>query len=186
MKVSFSNGLPLLLLLLACNSQEAGSNKDKSGDSTATIAPAPPPANKITFHADTAQVETTVWNINLFGKNNENGIALNITSEQDNGRASVNLNVNGIAPGTYPFTAGQGALQAMGKAYGEYMTPPVNGKQEHYFFQTGAVTIQSIDTAAGILQAKFEGEAKSDKGKTIRITNGVVKEGVVKHGVTRF
>ncbi|MDF2380157.1 hypothetical protein JMG10_01665 [Nostoc ellipsosporum NOK] len=186
MKVSFSNGLPLLLLVLACNSQEAGSNKDKSGDSTATITPAPPPANKISFRADTLEVETTAWNINLFGKNNETGIALNITSEQDNGHPSVNLNVNGIAPGTYPFTAGQGALQATGKAYGEYMTTGANGKQEHYFFQTGNITIQSIDTAKGILQAKFEGDAKSDKGKTIRITNGVVKEGLVKHGVTRF
>lgn len=186
MKVSFSNGLPVILLLLACNSQEAGTHENKSGDSTVATTPPPPPANRITFRADTVQVETTAWNINLFGKNNETGVALNITSEQKEEQASVNLNVNGIAPGTYPFVSGQGALQALGKAYGEYMPPSKNGKQEHYFFQSGNLTIQSIDTAAGILQAKFEGEAKNDRGKTIRITDGVVKEGIVKHGVTRF
>ncbi len=186
MRPILPNVLPVLFLLAACSNE--GSDKDKhTADTSAnTAAAAKPPENSISFTADGEAVHTKAWNINLFTFNNGEGIATNISSPREPGSKAININVNAHEAGSYSFDASPGSLQTAGKAYGEYIPVSPEGKEDHYFFRSGTVTISVIDTAAGLLQATFNGEARNEKGKTVAITEGRVTEGVIKHGVTRL
>ncbi len=182
---SVTNVLFAAVLLLACNN-EAENKASEDEDTIQQAAPVKEPANEVSFTIADQTVNTKAWNINLFGQNNSSGISVNITTTQADSLPAVNINVNSIQAGTYSFISGAGTLNAVDKAYGEYSPAAVNGKRDHYFFHSGTVTISSIDTTKGILNASFEGEVKNEKGKTFTIANGLITEGVVKKGVTRF
>lgn len=173
------------VLFVACNNS-ADNNTGESKDTLQQPVPVKEPANDVSFTVADQPVSTKAWNINLFGQNNSNGVSFNVTTTQADSLPGVNINVNSIQPGTYAFISGAGTLNSPDKAYGEYSPAAVNGKRDHYFFQSGSVTISSIDTAKGILNASFEGEAKNEKGKTLSISNGKITEGVIKKGITRF
>ncbi|MFD2919550.1 hypothetical protein ACFS6H_07530 [Terrimonas rubra] len=173
------------VLFVACNNS-SDNNTSESKDTLQPAAPVKEPANEVSFTVADQSVTTKAWNINLFGQNNSNGVSFNVTTTQADSLPAVNINVNSIQPGTYSFISGAGTLNSPNKAYGEYSPAAVNGKREHYFFQSGSVTISSIDTAKGILNASFEGEVKNEKGKSLTISNGKITEGVMQKGVTRF
>lgn len=173
------------VLFVACNNS-SDNNTGESKDTLPAAAPVKEPANDVSFMVADQSVTTKAWNINLFGQSNSNGVSFNVTTTQADSLPAVNINVNSIQPGTYSFISGAGTLNSPDKAYGEYSPAAVNGKRDHYFFQSGTVTISSIDTAAGILNASFEGEAKNEKGKSLTISKGKITEGVIKKGVTRF
>jgi len=181
-----SNALFALLLLCACNSNEAGTTTAGSDTATAKAPEKKAPENSISFKADSNTVATTGSNINLSDFRNGAGIALNLTSDVKSKPQVVNITVNATKPGTYPFDGTASGLQTPGKAYGDYMPDGNADKKDHYFFKTGSFTINSIDTTAGLLNASFSGEAKNDKGKTIQITEGKIVNGVMKPGITSF
>lgn len=182
---SVINVLFAAVCLVACNNNTDNS-KPADKDTLQQAAPAKELANEVSFTVADQSVNTKAWNINLFGQNNSSGVSINITTTQADSLPAVNININSIQPGTYAFISGAGTLNSVDKAYGEYSPAAVNGKRDHYFFQSGSVTISSIDTAAGLLNASFEGEVKNERGKTFTIVNGKITEGVVKKGVTRF
>lgn len=182
---SVTNVLFAAVLFAACNNN-TDSNTPESIDTLQQAAPVKEPANDVSFTIADQTVNTKAWNINLFGQNNSSGVSINVTTTQADSLPVVNINVNSIQPGTYSFISGAGSLNAVDKAYGEYSPAAVNGKRDHYFFHSGTVTISTIDTAKGILNASFEGEVKNERGKLFAISNGKITEGVVKKGVTRF
>lgn len=174
------------VLFIACNNNADNNNTGSKDTLQQQAAPVKEPANDVSFTVADQSFTTKAWNINLFGQNNSNGVSFNVTTTQADSLPAVNINVNSIQPGTYSFISGAGTLNSPNKAYGEYSPATVNGKREHYFFQSGSVTISSIDTAKGILNASFEGEVKNEKGKSLTISNGKITEGVMQKGVTRF
>ncbi len=139
--------------------------------------------NVITFKVNNAPVVTNGWNISRSIMNG--AIVLNVTSNMHDEERAININVNGDKAGSYTFLE-MGAHNKNGIAYGSYF-PDYNEDMMHsYHFEDGEFVISAIDTVKGILDARFSGKVKNDKCQIMSITEGKVKNGKLKPGVTVY
>jgi hypothetical protein len=135
--------------------------------------------NQILFKVNGELVKTSGWNISRFDMGR--GIQLNITSNMHEEKRTIAFNINGWTPGTYslePFA------QEWGTAYGDYK-PDYDEMLNSFSFTDGEIIIESIDTAAGFLNATFHGTAKNNKG-SFSISDGKIIYGRLKNGTIKY
>ena len=139
--------------------------------------------NVITFKVNNTTVVSSGWNISRSIMNDV--IVLNVTSNMHEEERTININVNGDKAGSYKFLE-TGAYNKNGFAYGSYFSNYKEDMMHFYHFEDGQFVITAIDTLKGILNAEFSGTVKNDKGQIMSITEGQVKKGKLKPGVTVY
>jgi len=166
----------LLLFLTACGGNDAGNKADGSTAGTNASLESGS-ANQITFKVDGAEVRTEGHHLSrsrMGGKE-----IINITSSMHVDPRTVNINLAGITPGTYPLSATGSGVN--GQSGGLYF--PKYENYESFTFTDGSVVISKLDTVANIMEGTFSGTARSADGKMVRITDGVIRGGALVPGI---
>jgi hypothetical protein len=140
-------------------------NTKKSADTISTDG-------TISFKVNGVLVKTSGFNISLFTLGGQHGV--NVTSNMNEDARTVNINVNSLKTGTYPFKHILGAYKTSGIAYGAYRPDYLKKMMDYYSFESGEFTIVSIDTVAHTFNATFSGKVKNNKGVQFEITEGKV------------
>jgi hypothetical protein len=135
--------------------------------------------NIISFTANGENVLSAGHNISRFKMDGKTWI--NITSSMYKNSKTINMNIAADKIGTYFFDVSS-LKNTNGSYYPDYMKKITNS----YRFISGEVTITSIDTAKGMLNAIFKGTVQNAKKETIEIKNGKVINGKLKPGITTF
>jgi hypothetical protein len=135
--------------------------------------------NIISFTANGENIISAGHNISRFTMDGK--IWINITSNMRKDTRTVNMNIAGDKTATYSFDVSS-LKNTNGSYYPDYMKQITNS----YRFISGEVTITSIDTAKGMLNAIFKGTVQNAKKETIEIKNGKVINGKLKPGITSF
>jgi hypothetical protein len=174
-----------LLLLAACNNKKPDAEK-KTGSENKPTDQESFFKNIITFKVDGESVTSSGWNISRFNFGSGAGTSLNVTSNMHEQPKTININVNGDKPGVYPFQLDLGTVKKAGIAYGSYNPDYMKEVGNHFSFKDGEFEIISIDTAAGLVNAKFHGTARNMKGQSVTITDGQVIDGKLKPGITQM
>lgn len=165
-------------IISSCSEATANNNNTATAGTASVSA-----NNSITFKVNGTQINSSVWNLSrsfLTGR-----LVLNITSNMHEQPKTINININGDKPGTYPFV-NDGGYKKEGFAYGSYFPDYMEDMMSSYRFESGEFSISSIDTAAGIVNATFFGTAKNLKGESFTITDGKVVNGELKKHVAAY
>ena len=166
---------------IACNNDKKTETTETSKDTTSTTSTTSNTTstgdNKIVFTVDGKLVETTGWNIGFFDLGS--GKSINVTSNMNEEPRTVNFNINGDKPGTYPISSAINA-QKPGISYGNYRPDYNKDMTNVYSFESGEFVIQSIDLAGKLLNGTFHGVAKNGNGESVTITDGKVINGTLK------
>lgn len=159
-----------LLLLSSCT---GGMAKKAGGNITGSEN------NAITFKVNGNTIKTDGWNISRL--NTGQGLNLNITTNMHSDKRTVMVNLRGCSPGTYSLDAdASGELSG----YGDYK-PNYNDMLKSYRFEQGRFTIESIDTAKGLLNASFFGTVRSGD-VVMQITDGRIVNGALDKTVPTY
>ena len=154
------------ILLMAWNNSSKNNVNHRIADENSTSD------GTISFKVNGVQVKTSGFNISLFSMGGQHGV--NVTSNMHEDARTVNINVNALKPGTYPFKHGLGTYKTAGVAYGTYRPDYLKKMMDFYSFESGEFTIISIDTTAHTFTATFSGKVKNTKGVQFEITEGKV------------
>lgn len=167
-----------LVFAMACNSSKNADSKTESSANTNTETTADADEESkgsITFKANGETVNTAVLNLAGFQfPNSPKG--LNVTSDMNKEKRTVNINLNGYTTGDYSFT--KESIDKSQTAIGLYF-PDYSQGSDSYNFTSGHVNVSRFDTVNNVFEATFSGTAKNSEGKTIEITDGVVKNGKI-------
>ena len=185
MKTKFFLAIPAVCFLLACNSNST-SEKEKPADKKTEVQESNKGNgdNLISFKVNGEDVTSSGWAISRFDFGG--GMSVNVTSNMHLEPRTINVNINGETPGTYPFKRGMGITKTRGIAYGSYSPDYMKQIGNHFTFEDGEFTITSIDTTAGLLNASFHGNAINMKGETVTITDGKVVNGNLKSRIGKM
>ena len=165
-------------MLVACN---AASGKNETKVSIASKnKPAMATNNNISFKVNGVLVKTGGWNISRFTMGA--GIELNITTNMHTDKRTIMFNIKGVVAGEYSLSKTDGATRL---AYGDYK-PDYGDLLNSYSFQSGKLIITSIDNDKNLVNAKFFGTVKNTKGDTLVITEGLVINGKITPGITKY
>ncbi len=110
---------------------------------------------------------------------------LNIVTDREKQQQTINISVNGITAGVYPFADGMTAMQSNGMSYGSFTPDAKNDMLNVYSFTEGTVELQSVDTVSNIVTATFSGLAKNSKGEVVKITEGKISQAKMSPGIIR-
>ena len=136
--------------------------------------------NTIVFTVDGTTVQTLAFTITLADIGTNIGTkTLNITSDNYKDPRTIKFNVNAEMPGTYPIIPPGIEGNKAGVATGSYRPDFTNDIANGYSFQSGEITIISIDLNKRLLNATFHGVAKNANGETVTITDGNVINGKI-------
>lgn len=189
MKTKFFLAILGISILFSCNSKsDSNSEKEKPADKKTEVQSVSTNSgdNLITFMVNNEQVNSSGWNIGFFDFGDGRGKGLNVASNMHQNPKTLNININGNKPGTYPFQYGLDDIKTSGIAYGSYKPDYMNDITNSYSFRDGEFVIVSVDTTARLLNATFHGTAKNRKGETVTITNGQVINGRLNPGITKY
>lgn len=174
--------ISLVFFITACNNSPESAEKkenDVSQKEKAPVSGTTGDNNIITFKVNGELVKSSGWNIAY--TNLIKGIqGINVTSNMHEEKRTINININGAIPGTYPFQKGTKAISTAGVAYGSYKPDYMKNMLEFYQFESGSFIITTIDSAAGVLNATFSGRAVNKQGESVEITEGKVIKGKLK------
>ncbi|MCS6818560.1 MAG: DUF6252 family protein [Chitinophagales bacterium] len=95
-------------------------------------------------------------------------LVTNITSSMHKDKRTINININAVKAGTYPFVSGTNQPNT---AYGIYY-PSYDNLFDTYSFESGSITISSIDTVARTISGTFSGKVRNSSSATFDITEG--------------
>jgi hypothetical protein len=161
--------------LAACNNNKSGSTGDQKVPAAGNSSKA-----TISFKADGALVNTTgsivqrfIWG-DTFTK-----VWINITSNPNRDKRTINVNLYGENPGTYVFKEGN----MMQNSHGSYY-PDFSKVFDACFFKTGEFDLTVVDTVNNVLSGTFFGTCESSDGKKVIITEGKLDNVPLKPGVT--
>jgi hypothetical protein len=167
----------IALLTIGCNNNKtssAESSEKKSGDASSSAD-----ENVISFKVNGKEIKTIAWNIRRFTWTNQSAVWMNITTDRQKERKTINVNLNGAKPGTYNFDD-EGVI--MEKSHGSY-NPDFNDPSGSYSFVGGSFVITDVDTVHHIVNGTFSVTAKNAKGEILNITDGKIINGALKPGV---
>ena len=175
----------ILFEMYACNNSSSNTKVNKAEEKTTPQATNTESNssgdNKITFKVGGQTVTTDGWAISRYLIAGQNGVSITSNMHQD--PKTVSINVNTITPGTYPFSFGVRAPMSPNVAYGSYRPDFLKQVMNMYNFQSGSVTIISVDTVENIVNLTFNGTGKNKNGEEVEITDGKVINGKLKPGV---
>ena len=183
MKYILGNFLVAIAALLCSCTNNTGNNIAKKSASQQAVPVAGDVENFITFKVNNIPVATSGWNISRSMM--DGAIVLNVTSNMHQEERTINININGDKKGKYSFL-NMGAYNKTGFAYGSFFYNYKEDLINPYHFEDGQFIITSIDTLKGVLDAEFSGTVKNNNGDRLTITEGKVKKGKLKPGVTSF
>jgi hypothetical protein len=137
--------------------------------------------NFIQFKANKTPVQTSGWTISRFMYSDDPSHQwLNITSNMNEERRTINVNLNGTVPGKYSFGNG-GALD--NESHGSYFPDYMSERSNDYSFINGSFNITEIDTVKRVVNATFSCTARNNKGEIIEITEGEIQNGSLNPGI---
>jgi hypothetical protein len=167
----------IALIAVNCNNNKTGSaesSEKKSADASSSTD-----KNVISFKVNGDEVTTSGWNLRLFKWSNQPDVWMNITTDRQKERRTINVNLNGAKPGTYNFDE-EGVI--MEKSHGSY-NPNFNEPSGSYSFVGGSFVITDVDTVHHIVNGTFSVTAKNAKGEVLNITDGKIINGALKPGI---
>jgi hypothetical protein len=138
--------------------------------------------NMVIFKVNGREIKTSGWTISrvIFKGSKE---WLNVTTNMNEDKRTINVNIAGTVPGTYKFEANAGIEK---NSYGSFYPDYLDDLANSYSFTWGSFTITSIDTVQRTVNADFFGIVKNLKGETLEITGGKIINGTLNIGVTRY
>ncbi len=167
-----------MVFAIACNSSKNGDTKADSSSATTTETSSDAgdeDKGTITFKANGETVNTSVLNLAGFQfPNSPKG--LNITSDMNKDKRVVNMNVSSYAAGDYTFK--EEGITKTSMTMGMYF-PNYSQANDPYTFISGHVNISKFDTVNNVMEGTFSGIVKNSEGKTIEITDGIIKNGKI-------
>lgn len=167
-----------MVFAIACNSSKNDDPKADSSSTTTTETTSDAgdeSKGTIAFKANGETVTTRIVNLAGFQfPNSPKG--LNVTSDMHQEKRTVNINLNGYTAGDYTFT--KETIDKAQTAIGLYF-PDYSQASDSYNFVSGHINVSRFDTVNNVFEATFSGTTKNSEGKTIEITDGVVKNGKI-------
>jgi len=167
----------IALFVVSCNNDKTGNAG--GSEKNATDAVSSTDKNLISFKVNGDEVETSGWNISLFRWSNQPAVWMNITSDMHKEKRAINVNLNGVKPGTYSFDEKAVIMENSHGSYHPDFSQPLNS----YSFVSGSFVITDVDTVHHILNGTFSGTVKNTKGETLSITDGKIINGALKPGI---
>ena len=138
--------------------------------------------NLVYFKINGEAIKTSGWTISRFTFKDSKEW-LNVTTNMNAEKKTINVNIYGTIPGTYDFGEGLGVQKkSHGSFYPDYMDDITNS----YSFSSGSFIITSIDTVQRTLNADFFGIVKNGKGESFEITDGKIINGTLNIGVINY
>jgi hypothetical protein len=171
--------LLFLMAFLAINCNNDKTNTAESSEKKSADASSSTGENVISFKVNGDAVTTSGWNIRLFKWSNQPDVWMNITTDRQKEKRTINVNLNGAKPGAYNFDE-EGVI--MEKSHGSY-NPNFNDPSGSYSFVGGSFVITDVDTVHHIVNGTFSVTAKNTKGETVNITDGKIINGALKPGI---
>ena len=167
----------IALLVVSCNSNNTastGNSEKNSADASSSTD-----NNSISFKVNGDEVKTSGWNISLFRWSNQPAVWMNITSDMHKEKRAINVNLNGVKPGTYSFDEKAVIMENSHGSYHPDFSQPLNS----YSFVSGSFVITDVDTVHHVLNGTFSGTVKNTKGETLNISDGKIVKGALKPGI---
>ena len=169
----------LICLYISCGQNDKGSADKKQDTSTVSASG----DNAISFKADGETVHSGGWIVMRFVWGDTNTSQwINITSNMHTDKRTINVNLSGATPGKYVIDESK---PMMSNSHGAYF-PDFSKTMESYSWASGEFNLTEVDTVKGVLSGTFSGITKNAEGKTITITDGVLKNVKMKPGVTNL
>lgn len=140
-------------------------------------------ANTIKFKVDGHQIETSPWSITRFKWSKDDNIHLNITSNMNDDKRTINLNLAASEPGNYIM---EDISKSNRQSYGSYYPDYLGDITQSYSFSSGSFTITGLDTVNHIINATFSGTVKNLSGDAFEITDGEIINGFLNIGVINY
>jgi hypothetical protein len=171
------------VLLISCDQAKTGKEEKQEGATTKAVTKATGD-NVITFKVDGQPVTTTGWTISRFAwATNPEHEWLNITSNMKTEKRTINVNLNGVVPGTYRIEeAGAGSQQSHGSFFPDYLDNMTNS----FSFSEGSFSLTEVDTVHCRVNATFNGIVKNLRGETMQITEGRIINGLLNTSIIRY
>ena len=139
--------------------------------------------NLICFKVNGKQVKTSGWNISRFKQNNSPDVCLNITTNMNEEKQAINVNLGGSQPGTYSFDANQTSKPT---SYGSFFPDYAGDMTNSFSFIDGSFTITDMDTVAGMVNGNFHGTVKNLRGERLEISDGHIINAFLKAGIRGY
>ena len=114
-------------------------------------------------------MKTSGWNISRFKQNNSPDVCLNITTNINEEKQAINVNLGGSQPGTYSFDANQTSKPT---SYGSFFPDYAGDMTNSFSFIDGSFTITDMDTVAGIVNGNFTEQLKTCEVKDLKYQTG--------------
>lgn len=170
------------IILFGYSAKNAAS-KEETKITTTSLKPCPE-KNRVHFKIGGRHINTSGWTISRFSWRSDPGrIWLNVTSNMQEEKEALNVNINGSVPGTYHFSR-HGAINKT--SHGSYYPDYLGDINHSYTFESGSFIITSIDTIQRTLNATFSGVVRNTNGEKFDITDGSIVNGLLNTGITQY